>query len=228
MNKPSIKPRKLPTKKNTGNILILDDEEIVHLTIKRLLRDEEYTIDSAFTPSDGIEKLKDNKYDLLVSDICMPGVTGVDVLKKVRKQGIDIEVLMMTGYATLETATKAMSYGARDYLLKPFEDTNLFKMKVEEAVNITKTRRENKANFKEHYEPELRSLKNVFGVDDVELANNILNVSKCAYAFLGQDGKIAYTNSLFPEVVGVSYSKLADSEITDYVVRADKLKLTKH
>jgi CheY-like chemotaxis protein len=111
----------------TGRILIVDDEEIIHQTLKRLLISEEYTIDSG--------------YDLVICDIRIPDMDGIEVLREIRKREIDMEMLMLTSYASLENATEVFDYGALDYLTKPIENIAEFRARVGEAVYSAQTAR---------------------------------------------------------------------------------------
>lgn len=119
-----------------GKIFILDDETIVHNTLKRLLENKGYVIDSALTPEEALANI-DKSYDLLICDLRMPGLDGVEVLKQIRQRGINIQVIMLTGFATLESATESDKYGALAYLFKPIEDINAFIEKVGEAVTLS-------------------------------------------------------------------------------------------
>jgi len=102
-------------------ILIVDDELIVRDSLKELLEDEGYSVDMAESGTAALECLSGQKYNLMLLDIKMPGMDGVTVLRKVKEGFPDLTVLMMTAYATVETAVEAMKIGAIDYLLKPFE-----------------------------------------------------------------------------------------------------------
>jgi heterodisulfide reductase subunit A len=102
-------------------ILVVDDELIVRDSLKELLKDEGYSVDMAESGSVALERLSEQKYNLMLLDIKMPGMDGVTVLKKAKETFPDLTVLMMTAYATIDTAVEAMKTGAVDYLMKPFE-----------------------------------------------------------------------------------------------------------
>ena len=95
-----------------------------------LLCGEGYNVDSAESGADAIKKLKNNDYHLIISDIQMPGMSGLELLKKIKALSPSTEVLMMTAYASTETAVEAMKSGAYDYVTKPF--------KVDEVILIIK------------------------------------------------------------------------------------------
>ncbi|MBC2710778.1 MAG: FAD-dependent oxidoreductase [Desulfosarcina sp.] len=103
-------------------ILVVDDESIVRNSLDAWLGDEEgYTVEMAASGPEALEKLSAAPFHLMLLDIKMPGMDGVEVLEKARVIQPALQVVMMTAYATVETAVDAMKIGAMDYLVKPFE-----------------------------------------------------------------------------------------------------------
>jgi heterodisulfide reductase subunit A2 len=102
-------------------ILVVDDELVVRDSLKEWLVVEGFSVDMAQSGEEAIELLSANDYGLMLLDIKMPGMDGVEVLKIAKEMKQDLPVLMMTAYATVETAVQAMKTGARDYLMKPFD-----------------------------------------------------------------------------------------------------------
>ena len=99
-------------------ILVVDDELIVRDSLKEWLEDEGFRVDIAASGLEALELLTDNRYQLMLTDIKMPGIDGVEVLSKAKQSHPDLTVVMMTAYATVETAVEAMKIGALDYLVK--------------------------------------------------------------------------------------------------------------
>jgi DNA-binding NtrC family response regulator len=106
-------------------ILIIDDEEIVVRSCLRILSDDETQVDSANNGLDGIAKVAEHDYDMLILDIKMPKMNGIEVLQRVKETHPDIDVIMITGLNEIETAVQAMKLGAFDYLPKPFDPEEL-------------------------------------------------------------------------------------------------------
>jgi heterodisulfide reductase subunit A len=102
-------------------ILVVDDELIVRDSIKDWLEDEGFAVDAAESGPDALKLLSEQPYHLMLTDIKMPGMDGVELLQKAKQDYPDLCVVMMTAYATVETAVEAMKIGALDYLLKPFD-----------------------------------------------------------------------------------------------------------
>ncbi|MCU0586520.1 MAG: response regulator [Syntrophobacteraceae bacterium] len=102
-------------------ILVVDDEFVVRDSIKEWLTVEGYHVDMAESGFEAVDRLAAQAYGLMLVDIKMPGMDGVEVLKRAKELNPDMPVVMMTAYATVETAVEAMKVGARDYLMKPFD-----------------------------------------------------------------------------------------------------------
>lgn len=101
-------------------ILVVDDEENVSRLLVKVLAKEGYT---TYAASDGFEALKvldEHAVDMVITDIRMPDMSGIELLKRVKEMDASIKVVMMTAFATLETAIEALKMGARDYITKPF------------------------------------------------------------------------------------------------------------
>jgi two-component system response regulator PilR (NtrC family) len=103
------------------NVLIVDDDPDVLEMLKQLLEKLEYTPFVASNGEQGIEIIDKHKIDVVVSDLVMPEMNGMELLKRVKSRKGDIPFVMITGYPTIETAVEAIKKGAYDYLTKPFQ-----------------------------------------------------------------------------------------------------------
>jgi DNA-binding NtrC family response regulator len=115
-------------------ILVIDDEEIVRISCRRCLIPEGIDVDVAANAKEGITLTQTNKYDLVLTDIKMPGIDGMDFLVEMKKNQPDAKVIMITGYGTVEHAVKALKLGAFNYIEKPFTPDTLIAA-VREALN---------------------------------------------------------------------------------------------
>jgi two-component system, sensor histidine kinase and response regulator len=106
-------------------ILIVDDEEVVLKSCQRILRGGNYEIDTALSGMEALDKTKSVKYEIVISDLKMPKISGMDVLRTLRAEQPDITVIIFTGFATVETARDALKNGAFDYIPKPFTPDEL-------------------------------------------------------------------------------------------------------
>jgi len=101
-------------------ILVVDDEMIVCESCKRILEEEGYEAETALSGKEAFERMKANPFDIVITDLKMPGIDGMEVLKTFRKEYPDSIIIMITGFSTVETAVEAMKLGAFDYIPKPF------------------------------------------------------------------------------------------------------------
>jgi heterodisulfide reductase subunit A len=106
-------------------ILVVHDEPIVRDSLKDWLTEDGFQVDAAESGPDALEKLTKQSYHLMLLDIKMPDMDGVEVLKRAKEMRPDLAVVMMTAYATVETAVEAMKIGALEYLMKPFDPDSL-------------------------------------------------------------------------------------------------------
>lgn len=130
-----------------GKIVIVDDEKGVRESVKMILKDD-YEL-AVFTQGEEVlEQFRQDMADVALLDIKMPGMNGIELLKKLKEIDEDIEVIMVTGYGTLDSATEAMRCGASGYINKPFDKDGLVKI-IEEKVKRRKKRREEKTRLLE-------------------------------------------------------------------------------
>jgi len=117
-------------------ILVVDDELVVRDSLKEWLEDEGFQVEMAESGAEALEKLAKDNFKLMLLDIKMPGMDGVEVLKRSKEIHPELPVVMMTAYATVETAVEAMKFGALDYLMKPFDPDSLVLLIVQHYQNI--------------------------------------------------------------------------------------------
>jgi len=103
-----------------GRILVVDDEAVIREGIRRILGGEGYQVDTSGSGRLALEKVQEESYDVVITDLKMPGMDGMEVLKAIKILQPEVPVIIITGYATVETAVEAMKSGAFDYISKPF------------------------------------------------------------------------------------------------------------
>ncbi len=103
-----------------GKILVLDDDPVVTLSCKRILGAEGYSISTVDKGEEALNKLSKEEYDLLISDVRLPDINGIEVLKEARIIKPQTDVVIITGYPTLEDAKESTKLGAAEYIEKPF------------------------------------------------------------------------------------------------------------
>jgi DNA-binding NtrC family response regulator len=117
-----------------ADILIIDDERPIRNTLKEILEYEKFKVDEAEDGQAGLEKIKAGKYDLIMCDIKMPKMDGIEVLEKAVDLGVDTPIVMISGHGTIETAVEALKKGAYDFISKPF-DLNRLLVTVRNSID---------------------------------------------------------------------------------------------
>ena len=109
-------------------ILVVDDEPAIVSLLATFLREKGWDVSEAGSGTEGIDRLERGQYDVILTDLVMPGDSGIDLLRAAKEIHPDVEVILMTGYATADTAIEAMRGGAFHYIVKP--------LKIEELLNL--------------------------------------------------------------------------------------------
>lgn len=126
-----------------GRILVVDDEENIRQVLSGILEDEGYEVDTAADGLEGAEKGESGIYDLLLLDVWLPGLGGLEVLERVKKKLPELEVVVISGHGNIDMAVKAVKKGAFDFLEKPLSLERVVTV-VKNALTVEKLRKENR------------------------------------------------------------------------------------
>ena len=121
-------------------ILVVEDEEAIADVIATKLRAEKYEVDISFDGEDGLYNAMTNVYDLIILDIMLPNMNGLEILKEIKENDISAKVIMLTAKSELEDKLKGFNFGADDYITKPFH--------IEELIARVNVQLRNKGNSK--------------------------------------------------------------------------------
>jgi DNA-binding NtrC family response regulator len=124
-------------------VLIIDDEKPIRNALRDILEYEKMQVEDASTGTEGLQKLEKDKFDLILCDIKMPGIDGIEVLEKIMEQGYGAPVVLISGHGTIETAVEAVKKGAFDFIAKPL-DLNRLLVTVRNALDKSVIVNENK------------------------------------------------------------------------------------
>ena len=127
---------------SNGLILVVDDEPVVRESLGKWFREEGYGVATAESATEALSLLAGRRFDLALLDIKMPGVSGMELQEKLREVAPDLVVIIMTGYASVETAVQALKNGAYDYVTKPFDPEEIAHV-VRNALGHRKAEKEN-------------------------------------------------------------------------------------
>lgn len=153
-----------PARPMTLNVLIVDDDRRMRSVLKSLLLEEGHEVDSCADGLEAISRCADTAFDLVITDLMMPGAGGMEVLKACRKGHPDTLVVLITGFASLETAIEAIREGAYDYITKPFkmEEMKIVVRNAGEQIRLLRENRRLIAELHEAYE-QIRIVKTIMG-----------------------------------------------------------------
>ena len=141
-------------------LLIVEDEETLCESLNRVLSREGYIVDTVNTAESALEIMQERPYDLIVTDIILPGMNGIELIRKIRQNNSEQIVVVMTAYASLETAVESLRAGAYDYIVKPVMHEEI-KQIVKNSINQKVLQKENlllKCQLEDKYDIEIISL----------------------------------------------------------------------
>lgn len=181
-----------------AKILVVDDEELIRTTLSIKLSQDGYDVSTAESGKTALKALSTEFFDVVLCDLRMVGMDGIEVLKKVKKLYTDTEVIILTGYASLESAIEALRHDAYDYLLKPINDNKLrivIKRCIEkkQLLKAIKSAEERIRYLNEFYESMLNHLDEaIFVVDrNLKLIDYNEVVTKWGREILGGRNKLS-------------------------------------
>ncbi|HKK01259.1 MAG TPA: response regulator, partial [Desulfuromonadales bacterium] len=104
----------------SNRILVVDDNAAIRDGVRRALCGCGFYVETFGSGALAIERMAENPFDLVITDLKMPGMDGIEVLRQIKSQQPDVPIVMITGYSTVDTAVESMKSGAVDYISKPF------------------------------------------------------------------------------------------------------------
>lgn len=163
-------------------VLVVDDEEVVVSLVRDALEDEGVDIDGALSGPEALSCIEKNPCDLIITDIRMPGMDGIQLVTRVREKNPDVQVIFMTGYANLNSAKDAIKQGASDYIMKPFELVEI-RQAVRRALDALRQAAESSQTAKLNHLTDLNQV--LFTAND----RNSLITSSLQFAMLHQKAR---------------------------------------
>jgi len=183
-------------------ILIIDDEPRMCQSLKELLAIQNYELNTANSAKEAIEFLNNNSFDLILLDLCLPDMNGYNVMDHISQQSLGALVIVLTGYASEESAIEALRRGAYDYLKKPFEPEKLL-ITVKNALNQKKIKRDEELAKQALRESE-------------ERYRCYINVANDGIAVL-HNGKLSFVNSRLAEMIGLTTDEIEGQDFSRFI-----------
>ena len=170
---------------DSAKILVVDDEKGMCDSLQTLLSKSGYEVTTVEKGEEALQKIKKDSFDLVITDIKMPRVDGMDILKAARHKDEDALVILMTGYASLESAITAINQGAYDYLMKPIEFSDL-KLTIQRALEKRKADRDRTNLLMELQDRNQELKKKVAELDALYKAGTSLSTTESLKALLSR------------------------------------------
>jgi two-component system OmpR family response regulator len=191
-------------------VLVVDDDEDICLYLREFLTREGFKVSTVSKPSDALLEIREGKHQLVLLDVRLPGVDGVDLLRQVRAIDSDICVIVMTGYPSVQTAVDSMKAAAFDYLQKPF-DLQELRAVMERAIREKGLIVDAEERVNQMLGARIRALRKGRSLTLRQLANKTaLSVSLISQIELGKSAASVATLRKLATALGVSLSELFD------------------
>jgi DNA-binding NtrC family response regulator len=127
------------------HIMIIDDEVDMLMLLRMIIEDNtEYTVETTNNPSEALKLLSDGKYDLVISDLKMPGIDGLELHDRLREVDAEVPVIIITAYGSMEAADEALRKGISDFITKPFKKERIL-FTIRRTLELSRLQKENAA-----------------------------------------------------------------------------------
>jgi DNA-binding NtrC family response regulator len=134
----------MPELDQRGRVIVIDDEPAIATSISRQLERSGYEVQAFNDPQKALLALENHSPDVVLTDVRMPSMNGIELCKAIKERNADVEVVVMTGHGTVEVAVQAMKAGAYDFLCKPFETLEVVSLAMHKAVERKRLRQRNR------------------------------------------------------------------------------------
>lgn len=201
-------------------ILVVDDETDIREGCVRVLRRLDCEVSTAANGKEALELMEKEEFSIVLLDLKMPGMDGMDVLREIQKRGWPLLVIVITGFATVETAIEAMKQGAYDFIPKPFDPAQL-RIVVERAMDNVRLKRE-----AERLEIERSRTLEDLGTEKSRISA-IVESLPIGVAVTEKTGKVVMMNPSFRSLVGLDQDAKTGNDISTYIQDEELCKAVK-
>ncbi len=203
-----------------ARVIIIDDEKGIRFTLREFLADENHDVVTAENGEEALELVQAKTFDVVVTDLILPDIHGVDLLRKIRLTQPDVQAIVITGEPNVETAVEAVRFNAFDYLYKPVTRQAICRV-VQNAADVKHLSDENKRLFEEnerqrHKLEELVQERTQKLQDSEEMYRNLVELADDGICIV-QDNKIRYANSCLAKLLGYEAKELFGRDYTDFI-----------
>ena len=199
-------------------VLVVDDEQDIRDASERILSRIGYQVQKASRGDEALDILKKNSIDIVLLDLKMPGMDGMEILARIRERSTEIQVIVITGYATVETAIEAMKQGAYDFIPKPFEPDQL---------RIVVNRAWEKIHFIQNAKKLEQERNRTLSDLDTEKSRirTIIESFPSGVVVTDPKGRVMLMNPAFKQLLGIDSSLKTGNPLKDYLPDEDLCRL---
>ncbi|MHC1624639.1 MAG: PAS domain-containing protein [Methermicoccaceae archaeon] len=223
-----------------ANILVVDDEESIRKTLKRILEKEGHFVATAESYNDAGERFLENEFDVIVADIVLPDVSGTELLKFFKEAGYDNPIVLITGKPSIESVQEAVRYKAFDYVTKPIEYRNFIEVINKALQEVERTQKDISNRISEYMKirevtEEVERMRKEMDALRKEISSKEAYIKRLydthSFALLVADesGKITDANRMCERLIGKSKDEMIGKNLFDFLSLGDDIyeKVTK-
>ena len=215
-----------------SRVLIVDDEESIRVTLAEFIKDDTYEVHTAADVDEALKLIEDRPFDVVVTDIVLPRVNGVVLLKEVKKKWPDTQVIMLTGDPTVETAVEAVRAGAFDYLTKPVSKEAINRVvanaaRIKSVIDEKRILEAEKRRYQEHLQEMVEERTRDLQRSEAHYRGIVQYQTECIDRWL-PDGTLTFVNDAYCQYYGKSREELIGSNWIDFVTFEDRDEIKAH
>ena len=218
--------------KEISHILVVDDVESIRVTLGEFIKEDGHEVETAGDARGALNLMDRNDYDVIISDIILPGMNGMELLKQIRMRSPDIQVIMITGEPTVDTASRAVRAGAFDYLCKPISRDEITRVVVKALqVKILKDekRRLEKENlrYREHLEELVEERTHALRESEERYRTLVEGAGQPIFT-LDSDGRFLFLNRVAADILGGKTGSVTGRSLADVLPELGAVGLIDH
>jgi PAS domain S-box-containing protein len=223
-----MEPKSNKSKPNDGTrlntLLVVDDEQVVHDLLDRIFARSDIFLEHASTADEALGMIRKG-YGAILTDIRMPEIDGIQLLRRIKQLDPNLEVIIMTGYASMESAMKATRYGAMTYLTKPFEDPEKVLEQVQKAFSLRKDHLANEELYQAIVAGEVDSIMvkgkckvvPYFRESGQQISRHLAETLNDGLVFLDYHGIITFGNIQFARTLNYPFIEVMGKKFLDFI-----------
>ncbi len=216
--------KELPNDDRLNTVLVVDDEDVLHETIRYIFAESGILLEHALNAHEALSRIQ-RGYGVVLTDIRMPEIDGIELLRRIKQIDPNVVVIVMTGYASMESAVKSTRYGAMTYLSKPFDDPKVLIDTVKKGLELRRTNLPHEDLYRAIVSGETdtimvgkeRRVIPFFRHSQSQIFRHLAESLNDGLVFLDCDGKITFANLQFARTLNFPFLELLGKSFLDFI-----------